>query len=67
MRSAPFESNHVAHRSDRKVENEIHLPTVDLVNEVSPIGGRAPVGIEYGEIDRGVACACISATNGAET
>lgn len=51
---APLERDKVAHRADGKVEHDVHVAPVHLVDQVAPVVERAPVGVGEREVDRRV-------------
>ena len=54
---SPLEADHIGHCAHGEIRHDILPARVDRVNDVLPVAKRAPVRVEHGEIERGVACA----------
>ena len=50
----PFEANQVAHSTNRKIQNDVHVPLVNLVYGILPGLDGAEVGVNDREIERRV-------------
>ena len=50
----PFETDVISHGTDREIGNQVHVPSVHLVDQVDPLLHGTEVRVKQGEIDNGI-------------